>query len=158
MITTPEGSKTLKKRRAAAACGVCHSRKVRCDIVSSGSPCSNCRRDEVECILHVSARGTYHRVRSKPQKDSSGSGPALGRPALGTRSMLRHSPDRSQAHPHRSLGLQGLDQTPSDNPSQRVDEETQSNVDGYSQIVEDPKSDRLREPFYVGECLVIGAG
>ena len=39
------------KRRASKACHCCRSRKVRCDVVESGIPCTNCRLDEVECIV-----------------------------------------------------------------------------------------------------------
>lgn len=37
------------KRRASKACHCCRSRKVRCDVVESGIPCTNCRLDEVDC-------------------------------------------------------------------------------------------------------------
>lgn len=39
------------KRRASKACHCCRSRKVRCDVVESGIPCTNCRLDEVDCIV-----------------------------------------------------------------------------------------------------------
>lgn len=39
------------KRRASKACQCCRSRKVRCDVVESGIPCTNCRLDEVECLV-----------------------------------------------------------------------------------------------------------
>lgn len=39
------------KRRASKACQCCRSRKVRCDVVESGIPCTNCRLDEVECCV-----------------------------------------------------------------------------------------------------------
>lgn len=39
------------KRRASKACHCCRSRKVRCDVVESGIPCTNCRLDEVECMV-----------------------------------------------------------------------------------------------------------
>lgn len=44
------GGRTVK-RRASKACHCCRSRKVRCDVVESGIPCTNCRLDEVECIV-----------------------------------------------------------------------------------------------------------
>jgi len=46
----PAGSRTVK-RRASKACHCCRSRKVRCDVVESGIPCTNCRLDEVECLV-----------------------------------------------------------------------------------------------------------
>jgi hypothetical protein len=44
------GVRTVK-RRASKACHCCRSRKVRCDVVESGIPCTNCRLDEVECVV-----------------------------------------------------------------------------------------------------------
>lgn len=46
----PSSGRTVK-RRASKACHCCRSRKVRCDVVESGIPCTNCRLDEVECIV-----------------------------------------------------------------------------------------------------------
>lgn len=44
------------KRRASKACQCCRSRKVRCNVVEHGAPCTNCRLDEVECIVTESKR------------------------------------------------------------------------------------------------------
>jgi Fungal Zn(2)-Cys(6) binuclear cluster domain len=44
------------KRRASKACHCCRARKVRCDVVESGTPCTNCRLDEVECVVSDSKR------------------------------------------------------------------------------------------------------
>ena len=60
------------KRRASKACQCCRSRKgknlriqvrehhsrwtVRCDVVESGVPCTNCRLDEVDCCVSDSKR------------------------------------------------------------------------------------------------------
>lgn len=46
------------KRRAARACSSCRSRKVRCNVVESGPPCTNCRLDSVKC---VTVRNRRHR-------------------------------------------------------------------------------------------------
>ena len=46
----PSSSRPVK-RRASKACQCCRSRKVRCDVVESGIPCTNCRLDEVECCV-----------------------------------------------------------------------------------------------------------
>ncbi|KIW91653.1 uncharacterized protein Z519_07621 [Cladophialophora bantiana CBS 173.52] len=46
----PAGGRTVK-RRASKACHCCRGRKVRCDVVESGIPCTNCRLDEVECVV-----------------------------------------------------------------------------------------------------------
>ncbi|KFY99790.1 hypothetical protein V498_00515 [Pseudogymnoascus sp. VKM F-4517 (FW-2822)] len=50
------------KRRAARACSSCRSRKVRCNVVESGPPCTNCRLDSVKCVIE---RNRRHRV-SRP--------------------------------------------------------------------------------------------
>ncbi|CEJ94367.1 Putative Cutinase transcription factor 1 beta [[Torrubiella] hemipterigena] len=45
------------KRRSPKACVSCHNRKVRCDVVNGGWPCTNCRLDGVDCLLKESNRG-----------------------------------------------------------------------------------------------------
>lgn len=44
------------KRRASKACQCCRARKVRCNVVEHGAPCTNCRLDEVECVVSESKR------------------------------------------------------------------------------------------------------
>ncbi|KAK1080042.1 hypothetical protein LTR33_005880 [Friedmanniomyces endolithicus] len=44
------------KRRASKACQCCRSRKVRCNVVEHGAPCTNCRLDEVDCVVSESKR------------------------------------------------------------------------------------------------------
>ena len=48
------------KRRASKACHCCRSRKVRCDVVERGTPCTNCRLDMVKCVVHDSKRPKKH--------------------------------------------------------------------------------------------------
>ncbi|KAF2153075.1 hypothetical protein K461DRAFT_240433 [Myriangium duriaei CBS 260.36] len=43
------------KRRASKACQSCRARKVRCNVVEQ-IPCTNCRLDEVECVVSESKR------------------------------------------------------------------------------------------------------
>lgn len=43
------------KRRASKACQSCRARKVRCNVVEQ-IPCTNCRLDEVECLVSESKR------------------------------------------------------------------------------------------------------
>lgn len=54
----PNGMRPAKsvKRRASKACQCCRARKVRCNVVEHGAPCTNCRLDEVECIVSESKR------------------------------------------------------------------------------------------------------
>lgn len=53
-----EGNATGRsvKRRASKACQCCRARKVRCNVTEHGAPCTNCRLDEVECIVSESRR------------------------------------------------------------------------------------------------------
>lgn len=57
----PNGMRPPKsvKRRASKACQCCRARKVRCNVVEHGAPCTNCRLDEVECIVSESKRKKY---------------------------------------------------------------------------------------------------
>ncbi|KAL1953727.1 hypothetical protein VTO42DRAFT_2326 [Malbranchea cinnamomea] len=55
------------KRRASKACCCCRARKVRCDVVENGVPCTNCRLDEVECIVTESKR----RKKTQPDGDTA---------------------------------------------------------------------------------------
>lgn len=47
------------KKRAGRACALCRSRKVRCDVVRNGPPCTNCHLDSLECIVPRSRRRKY---------------------------------------------------------------------------------------------------
>ncbi|KAI1458982.1 fungal-specific transcription factor domain-containing protein [Annulohypoxylon moriforme] len=39
------------KRRASKACSSCSRRKVRCDVLAAGIPCTNCRSSSFECSV-----------------------------------------------------------------------------------------------------------
>jgi hypothetical protein len=41
----------LNRKRAPKACLACRARKVRCDVVVHGAPCTNCRLDGDECVV-----------------------------------------------------------------------------------------------------------
>lgn len=43
------GQIRTSRKRAWRACQHCHSRKVRCDGVVNGFPCTNCRLDNYDC-------------------------------------------------------------------------------------------------------------
>ncbi|KAK5444213.1 hypothetical protein LTS15_010566 [Exophiala xenobiotica] len=63
----PDGerrSRDAVKRRSSRACRTCRARKVRCDITIHGSPCTNCRLDNIDCVLLVSKRGSKARSNS----------------------------------------------------------------------------------------------
>ncbi|KAK5988246.1 Cutinase transcription factor 1 beta-like protein [Cladobotryum mycophilum] len=44
-------SETSKKRRASKACSCCRTRKIRCDVLQTGLPCTKCRIDGFECAV-----------------------------------------------------------------------------------------------------------
>lgn len=48
-----KGRTLTRKQRARYACLVCRSRKVRCDVMVTGTPCTNCKLDamEYECAV-----------------------------------------------------------------------------------------------------------
>ncbi|XP_077659936.1 uncharacterized protein AFUA_1G00410 [Aspergillus fumigatus Af293] len=50
------------KRRASKACCCCRARKVRCNMVENGSPCTNCCLDQVECVVTESKRRKKSRI------------------------------------------------------------------------------------------------
>ncbi|KAF2222899.1 fungal-specific transcription factor domain-containing protein [Elsinoe ampelina] len=62
----PRPNKAVK-RRASKACQCCRQRKVRCNVVEQ-IPCTNCRLDEVECIVSESKR---KKKWSKPGDENS---------------------------------------------------------------------------------------
>ncbi|KAL3470447.1 fungal-specific transcription factor domain-containing protein [Aspergillus californicus] len=64
------------KRRASKACCCCRARKVRCDVVENGSPCTNCRLDQVECVVTESKRRKKSRVDAEPINHQLSQSPA----------------------------------------------------------------------------------
>jgi hypothetical protein len=62
---SPNNSNRLQKsagrKRAAFACKPCNVRRLKCDAVESGWPCSRCRSlgRQSDCELHQSRRGKY---------------------------------------------------------------------------------------------------
>ncbi|KAH8891497.1 hypothetical protein GQ53DRAFT_823521 [Thozetella sp. PMI_491] len=56
--SVPGPASSGRKRRAVRACLSCRSRKVRCNVIQQ-TPCTNCRLDEIECVvLPRNRRGT----------------------------------------------------------------------------------------------------
>ncbi|KAH8816531.1 hypothetical protein F5884DRAFT_226684 [Xylogone sp. PMI_703] len=55
------------KRRAKGACEHCRHRKLKCDMMTRGIPCSNCTRGEHECkFLESKRRSKYRRNEDRP--------------------------------------------------------------------------------------------
>lgn len=57
--TTANRVTSRGKQRSKVACRHCRRRKVRCDVYPRGSPCTNCRLDELECVLCDNKRQVY---------------------------------------------------------------------------------------------------
>ncbi|KIW79772.1 hypothetical protein Z517_06386 [Fonsecaea pedrosoi CBS 271.37] len=52
--------------RAARACRRCHVKRIKCDAIEGGMPCTGCQQaDNSECTLMPSNRGTYIRTASR---------------------------------------------------------------------------------------------
>lgn len=66
VVWEDDGARPSSKKRSTQACLSCRSRKVRCDVVNEGTPCTNCRLDDVDCILKKSRRGQKPAVASHP--------------------------------------------------------------------------------------------
>ncbi|KFY11627.1 hypothetical protein V491_07123, partial [Pseudogymnoascus sp. VKM F-3775] len=74
------------KRRASKACQCCRARKVRCNVVEHGAPCTNCRLDEVPCIVTESRRRKKHPYHSlKPTAEEP-----IGSPASVVHTHMQH--------------------------------------------------------------------
>ncbi|KAG7816153.1 hypothetical protein KL928_005119 [Ogataea angusta] len=50
----------MDQRKVGAACDICHRRKIKCDIGTTGTPCSKCKELKVEsqCVLHKRRKKT----------------------------------------------------------------------------------------------------
>ncbi|KAL3450261.1 fungal-specific transcription factor domain-containing protein [Aspergillus insuetus] len=105
-------SKSDKARvRAAKACRRCSQRKIKCDAVQNGFPCSRCRMDEVDdCTLILSRRGTYDRnaardLRLKQHQAATarvrdgGAGARPSAPDHDTHGRAEHSPAEQASPP-----------------------------------------------------------
>jgi len=51
--TAGDANRKIRKR-AKRACVRCRTRKVRCDVVLAGTPCTNCKLDGEECVIRPS--------------------------------------------------------------------------------------------------------
>jgi hypothetical protein len=51
----PAQRKVRSGMRAAKACLTCRRRKVRCDVLTKGQPCSNCHFHSAPCIVAARA-------------------------------------------------------------------------------------------------------
>lgn len=97
------------KRRASKACCCCRARKVRCDVIENGAPCTNCRLDRVDCLVTESKRKSRRpRADSPADVSDESSGGRLGESHVhglpdippGSPSQRSVEMDASQHMPH----------------------------------------------------------
>ncbi|KAK3074267.1 hypothetical protein LTR53_003428 [Teratosphaeriaceae sp. CCFEE 6253] len=56
---------TSSRARASKACARCNQKRVKCDALAVGQPCSRCKRSGItQCVLISSRRGQYPRKRA----------------------------------------------------------------------------------------------
>lgn len=60
------------RRRAAKACSTCHARKVKCDVIQVGIPCTKCTRHEFPCSIEPRKKRTRREYGSKEDQDAAG--------------------------------------------------------------------------------------
>ncbi|KAF2019135.1 cutinase transcription factor 1 alpha [Aaosphaeria arxii CBS 175.79] len=76
------------KRRASKACQCCRARKVRCNVTEHGAPCTNCRLDEVECIVSESRRKKKWTKDDEQQNETSQGSASSANRKLASRETL----------------------------------------------------------------------
>jgi hypothetical protein len=71
--------KSSRRNGPRIACDICRRKKVRCDGVRNGFPCSNCRTDEVHCALRPARKreNVIRRPLLEPSKTNCTSLPTL---------------------------------------------------------------------------------
>ena len=94
------------KRRASKACLSCRNRKVRCDVVSGGHPCTNCRLDKLDCVVRESHRG--RRPNAAPSARPASESPPPVEPA---------SPTPPRCDPPRTRDTPPAGNSPGNRPS-----------------------------------------
>ncbi|CEJ91706.1 hypothetical protein VHEMI07399 [[Torrubiella] hemipterigena] len=69
---------SCQKKRARKACSGCRARKVRCDVLIVGHPCTQCRDNEFECIVKErKKRQMKAMVSFKEKRDSADFVPSM---------------------------------------------------------------------------------
>lgn len=60
-----------KKKRASKACSCCRTRKIRCDVLKTGVPCTKCQVDGFDCVVHArkKRRGKNELEKQPPPMD-----------------------------------------------------------------------------------------
>ncbi|UKZ55674.1 hypothetical protein TrVGV298_009498 [Trichoderma virens] len=55
-----------KKKRASKACSCCRTRKIRCDVLKTGVPCTKCQLDGFECAVQARKKRRGKNETDKP--------------------------------------------------------------------------------------------
>lgn len=94
-----------RKRRASQACSTCRARKVRCDMLETGLPCSRCRIDRFECATEPRKKRGRRAVHGHaPNLEVRDEAPGTGSPPPPFSSSPRTSPSSSvRALPKHSI-------------------------------------------------------
>ncbi|KAF2748142.1 hypothetical protein M011DRAFT_494012 [Sporormia fimetaria CBS 119925] len=95
------------KRRASKACQCCRARKVRCNVTEHGAPCTNCRLDEVECIVSESRRKKKWTKDDEHQTENTTSTISTTNRKLASRDALDGVPNLKSAPSRRSHEAEG---------------------------------------------------
>jgi hypothetical protein len=85
-------SSIRKKKRASKACSCCRTRKIRCDVLKTGVPCSRCQLDGFDCLVQARKK---RRGKNEPAKEAPSSSEDLtigdaARPSAAPRSISQH--------------------------------------------------------------------
>ncbi|PON24374.1 cutinase transcription factor 1 beta [Trichoderma gamsii] len=86
-------SSTRKKKRASKACSCCRARKIRCDVLKTGVPCTKCQLDGFDCLVQARKK---RRGKNEPAKEQPSSNDDLrigdaARPPAMPRSIPQHA-------------------------------------------------------------------
>jgi hypothetical protein len=87
-------TKPQKATRAAQACLLCRSRKVRCNAVAHGTPCSNCKLDQADCIFSIRKRPTGKRAADAETSSPSSEASKAETPIQTGRSVSLETPEQ----------------------------------------------------------------
>lgn len=144
------------QRRAAVACKVCHSRKVRCNISLNGRPCSNCKRDGHPCVPHAPQRR-----KTRPLKGAANPCVVGCETAVDEAMTLNNqgaadaiSSDHRNDDPLRIVPTEDLPSAPEQSsPSSTLEEDCRSNIEGYKSIFGGVRPQGSRVVLFMGEAI-----
>lgn len=135
------------KKRALRACVSCRDRKVRCDVVNGGVPCTNCRLDDVDCVLKASNRGKHNHARNRARSSlpSNATAPRGSSPptAISTTTIAVGS-----GPSHGSVATRLLQERHGSRPLSRGDEGARygDDEDESNNLHDQQESERIRTP------------